>query len=665
MKAEKQIDRSAQGAKEVIMTDIPKSGFNLTYNNYTGGLILGRLIPMAFQWLMPNDKFSGSNQHMLTFEQLATPVLSDVNVSMHNFYCTLRAVDKDLPMLLTPTKLNNMSAAGSTPRFNVSTIMTSILSEYFKNFSLAPNTGALVNATITDGMSAFISVTGRGIRLIEHLRRSYADDVVYDLAEKLDPIIKGWKASTNAATSLAFAQQYVRAICDFFLGQGSMADYFGYPIVNHSIADEATKSYFDELFVGSRDWHWNDFRFALDAPLVNEYPLRIMYTIWLEYYRNFDVEPLTNDTPDYHTWGSTPLALDTLVQLLVMRPRCWAVDAFISAGVDDISRHIFAPILGDVFGNNNFVEPTASAGASDVYPLADKWSQTSATYVGLDGSEHTVNIPLPSGVLSAFVSDYSNPDIFGLELNTMRKAHMMENYWKRVFYGGQDEYRDRCLSIWGSRIEDYRINRPELLSSSFDSVAVKQEVANTGAMPGSASGQAEQGQRLATATASTEGSDGFTSFSPEFGMYIGIMSIMPRAQYDPLCLQLTMAKTFDFPHPQFANSMEETIQNIEMVRSVAGDVVKPFGFAPYAHAWRYRVDSVHGQYLDEKRDYSFARFWRATISEDMPILNHYFLHCHPRLDMFVDTILLDGQVYGVGKHNFLVERVLPTPVETI
>lgn len=248
-----------------------------------------------------------------------------------------------------------------------------------------------------------------------------------------------------------------------------------------------------------------------------------------------------------------------------------------------------------------------------------------------------------------------------LELFSLRKAQMLENFLKRIYYGG-DEYRDRMLSLYGARIEDYRINRPKWLSSSLTSLQKKQEVANTGSAPGSASTMQAMGTRLATATIDSSNGDGYTDFCPEFGIIISITSLMPRASYDCGCYQNLQTTYTDFPIPQFANQMEECISNFEISRN--GSFSTPFGYAPYGHAYRYRVDEVHGDFLDTKYDYLFSRFFGADDSTSSK-LNYYFLHCRPALPMFVDTVLLNGQFYGSVKNNFLVERTLPTPVETI
>ena len=82
------------------VTDPVKSGFNLTYSTHPAGLVIGRLYPSTYQHIMPADKFSGRNEFSLIAEQLSTPVVSNVNVSQHNFFVTYRSIDRGFEDLL-------------------------------------------------------------------------------------------------------------------------------------------------------------------------------------------------------------------------------------------------------------------------------------------------------------------------------------------------------------------------------------------------------------------------------------------------------------------------------------------------------------------------------------------------------------------------------------
>lgn len=683
MKPVNSIDRSFQNPRnEVVETDVPKSGINLTYRNHLGGLILGRLYPQSIQHTMPNDKISGSNEANLTFERLATPVIDDVDVCVHNFLVTLRSIDKQWEKFMTPTKLNNMNAGVTVPMFDLTRVVRSVLSWLSNGITIRSAISVRV-----DLRSLFANMTVWDF--------VYHSDALYDLRDQLFalagfppidsvpddyPLYHDFDLTDD--TDLAAFKTSLYCVFDFFVGKRSLLDYLGYLIISHEQVDiyvddlAYVLSNYYEQELDSFDWLTNSDQASPSTPdgnfvwdesgepyqfiLQNEYALRAYYAIWFEYYRNYDLEPRSAFLPEYHDFGATSIFGDypfAYLHYLVPRIRSWQQDAFTTAGIDDISRHVFAPILNSGFDYSKSVDGSLHPSDildNNVVSQVLKWRNPATNTVS------TVTVPVPTRFidsLRATSSSFSNQP--ALELFSLRKAQMLENFLKRIYYGG-DEYRDRMLHLYGARIEDYRINRPQWLSSSLDMVSPRQEVANTGIAPTNTDPSTMPiGSRVATATGVQGGSDGFTEFCPEFGVYISILSIMPHSTYNPYLMQNLFKSYSDFPIPQFANQMEDVISTLEISR---GSTHSSFGYAPYGHAYRYRVDEVHGDYLDEKYDYCFLRFFNQA---NIPNLSWSFIHCRPKLPMFVNNILLDGQVYGTFKHNFLVERPLPSPVETI
>lgn len=691
MKPVNAIDRSRQNPKnEVVETDVQKSGFNLTYRSHIGGIVFGRLYPQSVQHLMPNDKISGSNEANLTFNMLSTPVVDTIDVCVHNFLVTLRSIDNRWEKFMTPTKLNNMNVSVSVPTFSLTSILGSITS-WLNSFVFLQ----FVDDSDPDTYYVAITLDTMPTNIWDNV---YHSDALVDLKEQLQAILGAEQRSLypNVAADRAVFTQFMIAYYDFFVGKRSLLDFFGYKMIsrqqvydafNRSGAVIATDPV--DYFNGSifrpyvsggysvSEWLLNEMSQSpaigvldtflvngdtpVDYGLQNEYALRAYYAIWFEYYRNYDLEPRSNTLPEYRDFAGTTIFQSYQIEYLhylVPRIRSWQQDAFITAGIDDISRHVFAPILDTTFAIN--ADPDSSlqpTGILDNTVRLEKvsWRNPSTGVVS------TVSVPMPERLVSALQANpaASDTSVYGIELLSLRKAHMLENYLKRIYYGG-DEYRDRMLHLYGARIEDYRINRPQWLSSSLDEVDPKQEVANTGVAPTSTDPDAQPiGSRIATATAQQSGKDGFTEYCPEFGLYISMLSVMPHVTYDPYLLQNLQTKYTDFPIPQFANQMEDVASTMEISRQVAHSA---FGYMPYGHAYRYRVDEVHGDYHDDKYDYCFLRFFDA---QNIPNLSWSFIHCRPKLPMFVDSILLNGQCYGTFKHNFLVERDLPSPVETI
>lgn len=685
MENTRQPNRMHATDKDVVMSSVARSGDDRSYVVGAGDLMLGRLYPITYQHLMPATKYRGLNKANITFKELSSQLLGNVDVCMHNYFVPYRAIDKSFENLMTPTILNNMGASNSAPTFDFKNLLAKVF--YFLDQMLSISLTNNVYAIGFKGntfMSYFASVQSQFAKV-------YLDDALLDLSNKLKSLGVPFPSAGSFATINKMAADYhsesgyaklfnvVCAVVDFFVGRGSLLDYLGYNIITHKDIDTclsgflrsntATPVLFDDVF------RFNDIIYGNNKTYEpqNEYALRAYYAIWFEYYRHYDVEPRSNDLPEWRNFGSASIFTRQTyssdmsdMHYLVLRIRNWEKDLFTSAGVDDISRHVFAPIVSSeiITGVNNPLSST------DMFnkPMADiqiPWRNPNT------GTVYTANVSLPTGLLSSLrgslydINDIEgNSNYSGLALQHLRQSAMLENWLKRLYYGG-DEYRDRMLSLYDARIEDYSINRPQWLSSSMDSRDSSQLVANNGTAPNSNGSDAMIGTRVASATASVNGSDAFTDFTPEFGIYIGIQSIMPRTTYDVLCYQNLMVKYSDFPVPQFANSMQDTILKHELARGLRIFEKEPFGYARYGHAYTQRVDEVHGSYLDEQFDNVFSRSFNTANSSESPKLSYGWIHCRPALPMFVDTVLLNGQVYGSFIHEFYVEHALPSPVETI
>lgn len=682
MENTRSIDRTNKGANEVIMQDVPRSGMDLSYTSHDGGIPLGRLIPITYQKLMAGAKYRLSNRANLTFEQLSTPLLGNVDVCQHNFFVPYRAIDKSFETLMTPTKLDGMGQNSVAPSFSMNNILTA-LTQILDNFI------AVGQLSSTDVRFRFNFGSFR-VTYGNLFDRVYLSDALIDLQDQMiahlgGTLVNGVVDVTLPFNSIETESQKSRIVLvlqdffDFFVGKRSLLDKFGYFYVTHKMIASSLDNFVNMSASGRSqlitDFTWHKFLtgtaswYRHSYPLQNEYALRAYYSIWFEYYRNFDIEPRSDQLPEWKSFAQTSIlsyveqntANLWKLSFLIPRIRSWAKDPFIAAGIDDISRHVFAPVL-DLPSMPTVVDNSLAPSADDtsvfgaLSTIGTSWRNPNT------GNVQNLTLTLPSSILTQLRNEVDSNE-YGLSLTNLRRANMLENWLKRIYYGG-DEYRDRMLSLYGARIEDYRINRPEWLSSSLDSRDVKQEVANSGAPAGSSvDGMASIGTRTATATATQNGSDVTSNYTPEFGIYIGILSVMPRATYDTLNYQNLELKNADFPIPQFAHSMEECILTSEVSRQSLD--LKPFGYAAYGHAYRGRVDEVHGDYLDVKFDYVFSRSFDDTNDFTKPQLNYGFIHCRPYLPMFVNKVLLDGQVYGTFMHDFFVENPLPTPVETI
>lgn len=702
------VSRSTVNKEQYSAPEFSKSGFDMSYDKY-GSYLLGRLQASGFQWVMPSDKMSGQNVGNFTFNRLVTPMVSPVDVAQYNFYLPLRAVDKTFERAMVPTKLNAMSASWSAPSFSIREVVRNVLfgfyadggstalSNLLKLFGFAysvsqPNVVKLRDAIkyvagfddttsdvdyyfwlfgearVSDYNSAPLGwywsvLSGRNAQnsIPKLLSDMYMKDALADLQEFFESRFGSPFVMNVSLDSLL--RDFLYNVLDVFLspwcGRYSYLSDFGYnylrpkdiyDLVNHPRPVDP------EDITTFLSW--------FDDTQLNEYPIRVLYVIWYEYFRDVNLEPVSTTLPDWHEFGSASIVAENPCFLLY-RFRSWAKDMFISAQIDDISRHVYAPVLDE--GTRGMAYHTEEHNNRDTQRSLDssfnvpKPASYDVSYLDqLEGQEKTVRCPVPTNVndyLSSLDVDFR--DVYGLDLNTLRQAQMLERYLKRNYLFG-DEYKDRMLAHYNSRVSDMRVNRPLLLSQSLNGANMEQQVSNV------STEKTNVGDRTATGTLSA-GGDVFTNFAEEFGIVVNLITFLPKAQYDGLTPQLLLNKQVDFPLPEFATNNEEFGRKLEIASSglSVSDTAYMFGRYPAYHAWRSRVDVVGGMFLDELQDCTFRRFWGLDSDDSIPKLNYFFIHCRPNLNMFANKVLYDSQIYGKVHHEFFVERVLPTPVEVI
>lgn len=703
---------------------------------------MGRMYPISHQPIMAGDKFSGKTDFDLLAEQIVTPVVSDVNVNIHQFFVTYRAIDKGFEDLMTPTKLNGMSADLAVPSFSLATVVQQILIN-FKDFlpRITGNSSGFSyqygNAYVSMNSAALVAAAIRNSQFYKDAKDFYHDDAYEDLIEQITPIWLSILTTTTSAEAKEVLKLVWNTIFDFFCGEGSNMDYLGYIIMKHEDVSEwldkllsdyrfgnASQTYSGryDVVITAMNTGGTEFPLIQDwsqAPIIifsgtqlsnsiyeisrierSEYKLRALYAIWFEHYRIDDFEQRSPDLWEYREFNSSSLfAPATVVKacacLLPLRVGSWNKDPYTEAQLDDISRHVYAPIVPDasifsaasspisneisdnntdnVFYSGNPMPSQGNPNSDEVFRVGNLWSAAQLQWVDQFGVTRSVGTYLPqalSNLSLPFSRLYEVNNTYMLDLFTFKKAQMYERFLKRNQAGG-DEYKDRMKVQYDAIIEDYRINRPARIGGSVTPVNMERLTSQGGA-PADATPNgavAPLGERYVVGSSlEKEATNGYTLYSPEFGVFISVMTIIPRAQYDRVDPSDSNLKFVDFPIPVFAHQQEEIMSSAEVYRK--GFILpltdyKPFGHVPYGHSYRYRIDEVHGQMLSSKFDYTFCRFFKGLTDDGIPKLNYQFVHCRPNLPMFADKILLDGQFYGTIKNHFLIEHHLPDPVEEI
>lgn len=697
----KKITRSTVNEQQYSAPEFSKSGFPLSYRRYSS-YMLGRIHVAGFHWTMPGDKISGKTSGKGTFHRLVTPIVSPVNAMQYNVFLPLRPLDRTFKKGMTPTKLNSMSANWTMPLFNTQYLVDQIMRAYANveyDASLGTNLwitrllylfGASASETLAERIPSSLtleqylydenglvslpvrSLSTDGTRLAQMADALYMRDSLLDIVELITAKL-GTSDNPLSGSMLAvdFLNLYLSTLLTPWVGRYSYYGELKYQYLRPFDFYRISRG-----LIASGGTSYATFLDIFSSIPQNEYAIRAMYAVWYELFRNVDLEPVSATLPDWQEWGSTSIfdmsAGGNLCYLLY-RIRSWEKDMFISAQIDDMSRHVFAPVsvsetavAKHEYAENNLDTQYPSLDSNSAKPSVYRLSYFDSVSPNSKAGLVEVDCPVPSNVndiLSAI--DKQFVDVYGLDLNTLRQSQMLERYLKRNYLFG-DEYQDRMLAHYNSRVSDMRINKPEILSQSMDGYEMGQEVSNV------STDETKVGDRTATATIDVNGEQ-YTTFCEEFGIVLSLVCYMPRAMYDGICPQNLLAKQVDMPLPEFATNNEEFGRKLEIADSglttgYDGDSQNNnymFGRYPAYHAWRSRVDEVGGEFLDELQDSTFRRFFGMFSDDTTPKLNYFFIHCRPNLNMFANNVLYDSQLYADLVHECYVERVLPTPVETI
>lgn len=391
-------------------------------------------------------------------------------------------------------------------------------------------------------------------------------------------------------------------------------DYLAYLICGLLYSFNSGRSIYDFGLSGN----YNDF--VTDYP-QSVLPLRAMYSIWYNNYRDQLIEtkavevPTSNDASQY------------LISLLLPRLRCWQKDTFTTALDNAGTANAVVPVSYnsvDVSRRN----PNASNADElninmlDVYELEFR-----------SGEKLRIPNGFISGLSNAEVVDVDDCNYFSLSM--LDAAKRAQRFMQKALYFG-NRIQDFMYVHFGVKHLDVRLRLPELIHSESSMVKLNVVTNNTTI----ASENTIAGDRSAVAYGEMR-SGGFHRYCEEHGFIFGIMSIIPDISYSGgISREHSRLDVFDYPFPEFATLGMDAVYDVEICKRVVsknpdGLHPKVFGYQGRYYDRKSRLSREHGELLDTQDMYTFARKFNAYSVNSIPRLNVRFVHCHPSLDMFV------------------------------
>lgn len=680
-KKSKVVTRSYSSDEEVQASSFPRSSFSNTYHDAFDGII-GRLIPAAVFDVLPKSQFRGVHSGVIQLERMVTPYMPDTTAHSFTFYCSCRAVDRDYVDTASPSISNRMGETLSFPSFDVAVLARSLFSYITSRYTYVTTGVNITDFTpwyylvhnyktmdkqqkidwIHANLPGLTAQDAYPSLCLNYWPEVYLTGLAFDFDQYFRTFLSHGLIASDDELCDAIYHTLVRFM-DYAIGRGSIMDFFGYPIIDtsrtwpYSTSSSVLLTAWRNMFFGGH---------GDEAVICNEYRLRKLAAIWVEYFRQPMLQPLTSPLR-YNKWDSvshfTPATQfsnftihpEAAMLCLFMRAVPFGEDRVTTAHVDDICRSVYAPIVSTSDGKISTIPvPNVSANAQSIHSGLETIELRTKRP---DGSTVTVNCPVPS-MVGNFLNRIggvapATTNTLMLDLLTLKTANRLERELKRRMWFG-DSYFDVVRADYDCDISDADILKPHLLSNGMSSViGASQEVASTDGGPDSPRG---------TRTAVGQGdypNESYSGFSQETGSVISVLYLSQRVTYNPAD-DFNFVRTYsDMVRPIYAGTNESIMHKFAVNRH-ANSAMSGYGFEPYGNYYRTRLDRAHGKFLKEYKDYIALRD-STTVQLTSDFNQQYQLP----LGHFADTIMLDGQFNVLCTHEFSVTHSLPAPVEII
>lgn len=361
-----------------------------------------------------------------------------------------------------------------------------------------------------------------------------------------------------------------------------------------------------------------------------DFPKRAYNFIWNQFYRDETLQP----------------ALDINVSDTILR-RSWEKDYFTSS-LPWQQRGV-APAL-PISGTVHAVFPTGIGTLTNSGQRVGMLSSGNSAILGENntGSGAGNYLKISKTDLDANVVDLSSATTFNV--SDLRLAFQVQKWLERNARGGA-RYVEFLRSHFGVSPRDDRLQRPEYIGGSKSPVIISEvlQTAGTGV-----TGQTTPQGNMAGHGISVNQSHCASYYAQEFGVVVGLMSVMPRTAYQQGINRQWLRQTkFDFYFPEFANLSEQAIEGAEIYASATpADNITVFGYQGRYDEMRYKPNLVCGQMRDT---YDYWHLGRQFTSK--PLLNDSFIQCVPRKDIFA----VQTEPALIVQFGNLIKAVRPLP----
>jgi hypothetical protein len=254
-----------------------------------------------------------------------------------------------------------------------------------------------------------------------------------------------------------------------------------------------------------------------------------------------------------------------------------------------------------------------------------------------------------ANVLAAFNANSLSTTTFNI--SDLRTAFQIQRWMERNARSGA-RYTEFLQAHFGVSPRDERLQRPEFIGGSRSPIIVS-EVLKTG----STDGTSPQGN-MAGHGLTVDQNYVAKYHALEYGLVMGIMSVMPRSAYSQgINRQWTRTTKYDFYSPEFANLSEQAILRGELYATATlAENQTIFGYQGRYDEMRYKPNKYTGKMRTTFNYWHLGRTFTGA-----PLLNQSFIECVPRKDVFAVTTE-PALIVSVG-NKIRASRPLPITAE--
>ena len=372
-----------------------------------------------------------------------------------------------------------------------------------------------------------------------------------------------------------------------------------------------------------------------DRPVPTRFPRRAYINIYNEYYRD---ETLQSEL-DFTMGEEFPSN--------ILR-RSWEKDYFTSAlPWQQRGTAPSIPLSGStsaIFDPSMFTNVET---ASHYLSTLNAGSMGSPIYRIQTNGGSPIDASVTQGAFNNNTVDFSSAITF--DVADLRLIFQIQKWLERNARCGA-RYTEFLQAHFAVSPRDERLQRPEYIGGSKNPVIIS-EVLQT-----SESNTTAQGNMSGHGIAVNQSMCASYRAS-EFGLIMGIMSVMPRTTYQQGIDRQWLRQTkYDFYFPEFANLSEQAIERVELYASAnPTENTTIFGYQNRYDEMRFKRNMVCGQLR------SSLNYWHlGRVFSNAPVLNDDFIRCEPSKRIFA---VQDepGLVVNFGN---LIKAIRPMPVQS-